>query len=268
VRGRAGGETLAPASPVRRFAPRHRAARGLINTVWTHVVPDDVHVLRVLPDAAIDLVFAGDHLRVAGPDTAAVLEPIPPGARIVGFQLCAGAAARVLGVPASAVRDERVDIREVWGPTGAAVAESMLEARTVERSADVLETALVRRQLRAGESDQLAPVLVERVRAVRGAASMSTLADELGLSVRQLHRRCMAAFGYGPKVLARIVRLQSALADLRDRFDTPLAQLAADSGYADQAHLSHEFAALTGTTPAAVRSELAAVSDSDKTAAA
>lgn len=232
------------------------------------MLPNDVRVLRVVPDAAIDLVFANDHLRVAGPDTAAVLESIPPGTRVIGFKLHAGAAPSVLGVPASAVRDQRVDISELWGRTGAAIAEAMVEAPTVRRAADVLESALAHRQPHGQAPDQLARALVERVRAVRGTAPARALADDLGLSERQLHRRCTAAFGYGPKVLARIVRLQSALSALRDRLDTPLAQLAAESGYADQAHLSHEFSALTGLTPAAVRSELASASDFDKTAAA
>jgi AraC-like DNA-binding protein len=53
------------------------------------------------------------------------------------------------------------------------------------------------------------------------------LARATGLSERQLYRRCLAAFGYGPAVLARILRLQRAL------------QLA----------LAHEVRAIMGTTP-------------------
>jgi AraC-like DNA-binding protein len=251
-----------------RFVPRNAAARELIMTVWTHVVPNDLRVLRVVPDAAIDLVLADDQLRVAGPDTAAVLESIPPGTRVVGFQLRAGAATSALGVPASAVRDERVEISELWGRTGVAVAEAMVDAPTVEKAVDVLESAIADRTPQAPAPDPVARAVLRRVRAERGTTPARKLAGDLGLSERQLHRRCTAAFGYGSKVLARIVRLQSVLSDLREQFETSLAQLAAENGYADQAHLSHEFTALTGLTPAAVRSELAAVSDFDKTAAA
>jgi AraC-like DNA-binding protein len=161
-----------------------------------------------------------------------------------------------------------VDMSNLWGRAGATVRESMLEARTVDGAATVLEAALAGRQRSGPVPDSLAHAVVERVRAVRGAVSISALADDLGLSTRQLHRRCTAAFGYGPKVLARIVRLQSMLSLLRVAPETPLAQLAAESGYADQAHLTHEVGALTGLPPGLLRSELVSVSDFDKTAGA
>jgi AraC-like DNA-binding protein len=260
-------EMLAPASRVDRRRPRDPAVRELVTTVWTHVVPDGVGALRVVPDAAIDLVFADGRLRVAGPDTSAALEAMRPNARVLGFQLRPGAAESVLGVPASAVRDDRVDMSDLWGRAGASVLEAMVEAGTVDRAAVVLETALARRQRSAPAPDGLAGAIAERVRAFPGTRSTGALADELGLSERQLRRRCTAAFGYGPKVLTRIVRLQSVLSRLRDTPDTRLALLAAESGYADQAHLNHEVGALTGLTPASVRLELASVSDFDKTAA-
>ena len=41
-----------------------------------------------------------------------------------------------------------------------------------------------------------------------GSVEVAELADVVGLSTRQLHRRCTAAFGYGPATLARILRFQ------------------------------------------------------------
>jgi AraC-like DNA-binding protein len=84
-------------------------------------------------------------------------------------------------------------------------------------------------------------------------ASVAGLAGEIGLSERQLHRRCRAAFGYGPKTLDRVLRLQRFLAlgnSAHHRYG--LARLAADAGYADQAHLTHDCRRLTGTTPSAL----------------
>lgn len=74
------------------------------------------------------------------------------------------------------------------------------------------------------------------------------MADRLGLSTRQLHRRCLSSFGYGPRRLTRVLRL-SRLCDERGS-SVPLAQLAHATGYADQAHLSREVRELAGTTPA------------------
>ena len=66
----------------------------------------------------------------------------------------------------------------------------------------------------------------------------------MGLNERRLHRRCLAAFGYGPKTLARILRMNRAV-DLA-RAGTPFATVAVAAGYADQAHLARDVRALAG----------------------
>ncbi len=72
------------------------------------------------------------------------------------------------------------------------------------------------------------------------------LADEIGLSERQLHRRCLSTFGYGAKTLHRVLRFQDALR--RARAGDDLARVAHESGYADQAHMARDVSALAGTT--------------------
>jgi AraC-like DNA-binding protein len=73
------------------------------------------------------------------------------------------------------------------------------------------------------------------------------MADQLGLSARQLHRRCLPVFGYGPRRLSRILRMTRALDQARAGL--PLAEVAAVCGYADQAHLTRELTALAGAPP-------------------
>ena len=75
---------------------------------------------------------------------------------------------------------------------------------------------------------------------------MATIAGAVGLSDRQLQRRALDAFGYGPKLLARILRLGEALELARS--GVALSAVAARCGYADQAHLADDVRALTGTT--------------------
>ena len=56
---------------------------------------------RVLPDACVDVVLAGDRLAVAGPQTEARVVTIPAGVGSLGvrFRVCAAGAA--LGLPSS-----------------------------------------------------------------------------------------------------------------------------------------------------------------------
>ncbi|MEZ7132508.1 DUF6597 domain-containing transcriptional factor [Nonomuraea sp. AD125B] len=92
-------------------------------------------------------------------------------------------------------------------------------------------------------ADPAAPFIA---RALRLGRSVSEVARDLGLSERQLHRRSLTAFGYAPKTLQRIVRFQRALR--LARAGVPLATVAAEAGYADQAHLSHEVKRLSGVS--------------------
>jgi AraC-like DNA-binding protein len=84
------------------------------------------------------------------------------------------------------------------------------------------------------------------------ALSQASLAAELGLSPRQLHRRSLLLFGYGTSTLARLLRLQRALA-VGSTTSRPvsLAELAHAAGYADQSHLTRDCRTITGLTPAA-----------------
>jgi AraC-like DNA-binding protein len=76
----------------------------------------------------------------------------------------------------------------------------------------------------------------------------------VGLSDRQLLRRFRAAVGYGPKTLDRVLRFQRFLARGRAVAggEDSLARLAAELGYADQAHLTRACVDLSGLTPRAL----------------
>jgi transcriptional regulator GlxA family with amidase domain len=86
---------------------------------------------------------------------------------------------------------------------------------------------------------------------------VAALARDLGLSERQLHRRCTAAVGYGPKTLDRVMRFRRFLALAARQPQIGLADLAAAAGYADQAHLTRECGRLGGVAPSLLVPRLA-----------
>ncbi len=88
---------------------------------------------------------------------------------------------------------------------------------------------------------------------VSTVVQVSRVAADLGISERQLHRRCVATVGYSPVLLRRVLRFRRFVS----RIDTgeacgDLAGLAAEAGYADQAHLTRESRELAGLPPAAL----------------
>ena len=196
---------------------------------------------RVMPDGCMDLLWLGDHLAVAGPDTVAFMSQQPAGTPVAGLRFRSGVAPSVLGAPAHAFRDQRVPLDELWHRDEVRRLEERVAA--ARRPGQALED-IVRTH---GRGPAVAdPLIVDVVRRSRAGERVATIAGAVGLSDRQLQRRALDAFGYGPKLLARILRLGDAL-ELARR-GVALAAVAAQCGYADQAHLADDVRALTGTT--------------------
>ncbi|MEU6812052.1 helix-turn-helix transcriptional regulator [Streptomyces sp. NPDC046831] len=194
----------------------------------------------VLPDGCMDLLWSEGRLLVAGPDTRAHGPGGPP-AHWAGVRFFPGTAPALLGVPAHVLRDRRVDLAELW--PAAVVRRLRGRIGAAADPAAALEEVALECAAGAGPPDPLPGRVVAALAAGRPVAAV---ADALGLGARQLHRRSLTAFGYGPKTLARVLRLQRALALARD--GVPFAQTAARAGFADQAHLARDVRALAGTT--------------------
>jgi AraC-like DNA-binding protein len=86
-----------------------------------------------------------------------------------------------------------------------------------------------------------------------GAIRVSELTAGTGWSSRHLTSRFRAEIGLTPKAAARVIRFDRARRRLVNQLtaggDYLLADLAADCGYFDQAHLAREFRALAGCPP-------------------
>jgi AraC-like DNA-binding protein len=86
-----------------------------------------------------------------------------------------------------------------------------------------------------------------------GSISIAQLAQTLGWSERRLLRQFRAATGLTPKQAARLARFERAQRGLASR--ASIAEIAALCGYADQSHMTREFSALAGATPAQARND-------------
>jgi AraC-like DNA-binding protein len=237
------------ASDYRELAPPPELAAHVL-CVW-RLVADESPAERILPDGSLDLVHVeGGPLLVAGPDTSPASARREPGAVTVGVRFRTGVAPAVLGIAAEELRDRRVPLTDVWTRTD--LSDRVTDATSASARLTLLLDAVARRLPDAPAPDRLVLAAARRLHA-DPAHRIADLAAELALSERQLRRRFHVAVGYGPKVLARVLRLQRLLA-LAPRHDG-LASLALAAGYADQAHMTAECTRLSGLPPAALLSE-------------
>jgi AraC-like DNA-binding protein len=215
-----------------------RIASPLIACTWEQTTASR-REQRIVPDACVDLVWTGQRLSIAGPDTAARVVTLAPGSRFSGVRLRPGAAGAVLGLPASELRDLSCDAGDLLGGD---VAAPLLEALASGGDAHRLLLRVVAlRGVR--ERDPLVAAAIRALALPR--ARVGSVAAELGVSARQLQRRVGDAVGYGPKMLARVLRFRR----LQALAPAPLVELALDAGYADQAHMTAEVTELAGLTP-------------------
>jgi AraC-like DNA-binding protein len=236
--------------------PAPAGLRHAIACLWAQVTPDagrDRDVL-VLPDACSDLIWEqGRGAWVAGPDTGPVGTVMKAGTVMLGVRFRPSAGGPALGIPLSELRDQRVDLEDL----------RRREARRLPGTLDP-DTAVIRAlELAAalvadGDLDPAATRAAVLLADPRARAE--DVAAEVGLSLRQLRRRCHAVVGYGPKTLQRVLRFRRFVTQLdvgppRGQHAHDLAALAAQAGYADQAHLTRECRTLAGLTPAALAAQ-------------
>jgi AraC-like DNA-binding protein len=238
----------------RELAPPD-ALRGELHCLWVSVGPAaGGSQTRVLPDACTDLIWqSGVGGYAAGPDTRPAPTGSPPGSVFVGARFRPGAGGAALGVPLSELLDRRVDAADLPAVPARHLPGSLAPAEAMRLLAQIAAQMVAERP-----ADQL---VLEAARQLgQPGARAELIAGRLGVSERQLRRRCQAAVGYGPRMLHRVLRFRRFVS-LIDRAgaDADLARVAAEAGYADQAHLTRESGRLAGLPPGALARERAGV---------
>ena len=135
---------------------------------------------------------------------------------------------------------------------------SEYEARLRDCSDPAVAGALFGRLLEEATRDEEEPPRDAAVifAAAESGHPASGLLGRLGMSERQLRRRCHHHFGYGAKTLERIRRFQRFLDLCRRQSAMPLARLALEAGFADQAHMTREVGEFSTLTPAVILDQL------------
>jgi AraC-like DNA-binding protein len=222
---------------------RERRARIPDADLWTRTAEGGEY--RILPDGCMDVLLIDGDLVVAGPDSHAWTGTAPRGTRYAGIRFAPGAAPGFLGVPARELLNERVPLADLWSATRSR--QLLDRIRSSPDPAVALDVEVAK--LVDEPPDRLISYVLRTVRGglLRGSAGVSKLAGTIGLSERQLHRRCLDAFGYGPKMLDRVLWMNIALDHARAGL--ALADVAVLTGYADQAHFTRDVKALTGLPP-------------------
>jgi AraC-like DNA-binding protein len=240
-----------PVSDYREFLPPMPLADHLV-CLWTQAIVGSAKQFaqRVLPDACVDIVLINDEPpMVVGPWTKPFVARLPAGTMITGARCRPGVAGSLLGRPAAALLNQFVSLSDLWGSAASAGFQRIADERSLAARRSAMEVALLGRLSHADPVDEATNAAI-RWLARHPQARVEQLSQWLGFSRRQIQRRFTMAIGYGPKLFQSVLRFQRLL-NLTVRTSAPrsLAQLSAEAGYADQAHMTREVQRFSGNPP-------------------
>jgi AraC-like DNA-binding protein len=236
----------------------HPQLRGLLARDYAGVTEAPAHPHVAVPaTAAITVilrlkdaprfppeVLAGAHNTVfvaEGPCSPAYLE----------LWLAPLGAYRLLGLPMDALTGQLVDLTDVLGTGSRRLADQLRDTPSWQQRFRRLDAYLLQRARTGPDPAPEVAWAWRRLTATGGTLPIRRLAGEVGWSHKHLITRFKQQIGLPPKTAARLVRFDAVWRRLATHPPARWDQLAADSGYADQAHLIRDFHQFTGATPAA-----------------
>jgi AraC-like DNA-binding protein len=192
----------------------------------------------VVPYPNVHLTFAGGTATVNGVAGGHQIKVLDGDATVFGVAFRPGCFRPFLGRSVATIRDRSIDARDVFpgelpDPVDVATVDEFLGAH------------LPPPDPRAGEAADI----VAMIAAKPGITRVDVLAGDLGTSVRRLQRMFTEYVGIGPKWVIRRYRLREVTERLAAGADIDWPALAAELGYADQAHFARDFHVMFGEPP-------------------
>lgn len=211
---------------------------------------------HVVPHPSVNIVFqkyAGQDpfSEVAGIGLELFTQKLEGRGRVCGIQFRPGgfrpfAPAR----PVTSLTGQRIRLPEVL-PDSTGAVEDVLTPDDEDARVAALDAFLLSLNPQPDPQADLAMALVDHIRADRTIRQVGDFAHAQGMTVRGLQRLFAAYVGVGPKWIILRYRIHEALEQAEASDTVDWAGLAADLGYADQAHLVRDFTSTVGVPPTA-----------------
>ncbi|SDK20305.1 helix-turn-helix domain-containing protein [Streptomyces indicus] len=244
----------------RRHEPAAPALRPYLEHYW--LIDWDLpqpYASHVVPHPSVNVVFQrfGDHsfAEVAGIGLDLFTQKLEGTGRVCGVQFRPGGFRPFApSAPVAEWTGRRLPLGEVFEGLGERVDEQI--AAVLDPTGDAgrvaaLDAFLLARGPRPDPQADLAMELVERIRGDRTILRAGALARAEGMSPRTLQRLFAQYVGVGPKWVILRYRIHEALERAESEAEVRWAELAAELGYTDQAHLVRDFTATVGVPPTA-----------------
>jgi len=227
----------------RRMPPA--ALAGYVSWYWISqwdLPEEEESVQRILPFPASNLVVERERVTLSGPTTGISHQVLTADGWAFGV-LLRPAGLCILGARPDEIVDQQVPLQldDLVG----AVRECM-DRDDPAAAAEAMSEWLALRRVEIPRGAELAGRAVELAASDPEMTSVVRLAEDIGVSTRELQRLSKRFVGVSPLRIIRRYRLQEAALRLREDPGLTVAEVAAELGYADQAHLAADFRTTLG----------------------
>ncbi|MBC3909207.1 helix-turn-helix domain-containing protein [Undibacterium umbellatum] len=221
-----------------------------VPSCWYTVPASPLPMLIVVLNGAMEMEDGQTLSRFAiiGPNRHRSRGKAQPGSRFMSTTFRPGKLSNILGYPVDEFSDAVINLADVLPLSHyTEVNEKLDAANGTAAQLDVVQSMLLR--LRLLEKPRIAPLVIPYHWINKPAQE---LADSLGLGTRQFERRFLASFGLSLRSYKQHLRYGTSLMQVMlGRLPAKTwAECAMNFGYADQAHMNHDFVRFTGHTPA------------------
>jgi AraC-like DNA-binding protein len=245
-----------PAAGLSRFSlDRHAPSEHVARFVgWYWVVSWDLpagqtYPQHVLPHPVVNLVVEPDDALAVGVQRGQTTKRLAGRGRALGVMFRPGGFSPLAPGAMTRLTDRAAHLVDWLGPAAARWADDVRAAPDQQTMVAAAQRFLAARLPTAPHPCEPATALVEQVVADPTLRRVDALAAHAGVSERTLQRLFAQHVGVSPKWVIRRYRIYEAAEAVAHGQDVVWADLAADLGFADQAHLTREFKQAFGVPP-------------------
>lgn len=166
-----------------------------------------------------------------------------------GMRISPAACARVLGSNPSNFQKQNAYEAKEFSHLTENLLEKLDACRDFAEAVAVYEKRLGELDFKPEDFDEKIAEAIRIIEENSGEIKIAELAEAVNLSLRQFERRFKNSSGLTPKQYARARRLRATAVSLVENENLNWANRAAEMGFTDQAHLTHEFVSVTGRSP-------------------
>jgi AraC-like DNA-binding protein len=208
------------------------------------------HLQETLPHPNVYLVFENNGLQCSGVSTTKFTRTLAGEGFAFGVKFRPGGLRPFLNAAVSSLTNRILAANCIFGPGGDRLEAALLSCRDEDEMVKTVDGFLLQRTPAQDKNVELVDGLVGQIFAQPEIRTVDDLVHRTGIGKRTLQRLFREYVGVPPKWVIQRYRLHELVARVESSDPLNWPDLAIELGYFDQAHLIHDFRAITGYSPA------------------